>query len=422
MCVIIHRPGKVIIPPEKIESACIVNADGFGLAVVDRGKIELIRELDPKGNNPERVLKLLEETKDLDILLHLRFITVGTKSLDNCHPFVVTTHEADGIDMVMAHNGTMSAFNINGNDFSDSYMFNEMIVRPMMERSLCSPDVTPADLLDDEFIQLVLEEFVPSHSVVSFIDGNGKSLHIHEKNGYEHDGWWSSNNYSFERTHRTKGNSATHFQNGQYKPSYSAEYATSGWPEWDFEDERALANHDGSLDAHLCDTSNPDPRQDAGAKVSLPQNTPTTYDDTDAQKNTARKEEFAKIADTFKRAKGKAACPSNSLLRLATQSRGNFCKVAGITDLQQVCVLEREDISELVHFYPESATLLIQDLLREMYLHGKTLEGDRNQGRDIALDVLNAQRGTGTDLVVLPQTTIPEHFLAGDQTVAETVH
>jgi hypothetical protein len=414
MCVIIHRTANAIIPPEKIESACIVNADGFGLAIVDRGKIELVKEFNPKGNDPERVLKLLEEAKDLDLLLHLRFTTVGAKNIDNCHPFIVTKHEEDGIDIVMAHNGTISSFNIVGNDFSDSYMFNEMIIRPLIERSLLSSDVEPETILQDDFVQLVLEEFVPSSSVVSFLDSNGKSLHIHENNGFEHEGWWSSNNYSFERTHRTKGSSVTSFQGSRpyYSAPYRDQYTSEGWPGWDEEEKE----NPGALDAHLCDNTNPDPR----TNVSLPYNSPTTPDDTEAQKVTARKEEYAKIAYTFKRAKdNKSPCPSNSLIKLATAPRTSFCKMAGIDKLEEVCIFEREDISELVHSYPETTILLIQDLLRELYIHGKTIEGDKNQGRDIALDVLNAQRGT--PLLPAPKTTLPEHFLAGDQNVGSPV-
>lgn len=373
MCVIIHRLPNIVIEPAKIEAACTVNADGFGLAIADRGKIELIRELDPKGNNPERVLKLLEEAKDLPILLHLRFKTVGTVNLENCHPFTVTTNDDDGLDMVMCHNGTMQQFNITGTDFSDSYMFNEMIVKPLIERSLLSPDVDPKDVLDDEFVQLILEEFVPSHSIVSLMDGNGKTLHIHEKQGFEHEGWWSSNNYSFNVQHRTKSVTTFPGNNYNHTPGYASSMgggtSTAGWPSWEdidaFEDaDQGLA---GEADANLINTGSSTTPESAVYRPTLPVHTPATYEDTDQQRSDSRKEEFTKITHTMSQLKG-SPCPSNSMLRLATSDRPSFISITKLDSLKQVCRLEREDIAELVHYYPEASIVLIQDLLKELYL------------------------------------------------------
>jgi hypothetical protein len=363
MCVIIHRLPGIVVPSNKIESACTVNADGFGLAISDRGKIELIKELNPKGNDPERILKLLEDAKDLPVLLHLRFKTVGEINDANCHPFIVTTDDEDGMDIVMAHNGTMSNFNITGNDFSDSYMFNEMICRPMFERALISPDVDPEAVLDDELIQLVLNEFIPSSSIVSFMDGFGKTLHIHEANGFEHEGWWSSNNYSFNQNHRVK--SVTTFQGHNsgrsYYDNYSNGMASSGWPAWD--DQESPGAEDANIINGTCSTAMSG--RDTVPNPSLPVNTPTTYDDTDEERNAGRKAEAAKITATLKRPN--STCPSNSMLRLATADRATFASITG-TDLRHVCRLESEDISELVHFYPEMTVVLIKDLLKELWL------------------------------------------------------
>lgn len=399
MCVIIHRLANVIIPPEKIAAACTVNADGFGLAIADRGRIELIKELNPQGNDPERILKLLEEAKDLPLLLHLRFKTVGDINEANCHPFVVSTHADDGTDIVMCHNGTMSQFNITGTSFSDSYMFNEMILKPMIERSLCSPDVDVDTVLQDEFIQLVLNEFVPSSSIVSLMDGNGATLHIHETNGFEHEGWWSSNNYSFNVTHRVKSAPTfSGYSSGVYGDGH-------GWPsQWELDDaDQGLAKPStAGADAYQA-------MQHGNYKPTLPTNFPVNYETTDADRNDGRKEEFAKIKDTMSQLKTHA-CPSNSMLRLATANRTTFVGMAGINNLKETCRLEREDIAELVHFYPEASIVLIQDLLLELYLRPHV---SMTQAMDAAAKAREEDKNkkevpTGTALVPLEEVFVPQ--------------
>lgn len=406
MCVIIHRLPNILIEPEKIEAACIVNADGFGLAVADRGRIELIKELNPQGNDPERVLKLLEETKALPILLHLRYKTVGDVNEANCHPFTVATHADDGVDLVMCHNGTMQQFNITGNNFSDSYMFNEMILKPMVERSLCSPDVDPDTLLDDEFIQLVLNEFVPSSSIVSLMDGNGKTLHVHEKQGFEHEGWWSSNNYSFNVQHRAKS-VPTFPKNTNYGTGMG------GWPDvWDDDYTDQESSSPGSAEYEAMQNGNFELLSGATGSGSvanaLPVHVPATNADTDAERAVSRKEEFAKISDTLKSISTQP-CPSNSMLRLATSDRPTFVSICKLNNLKEVCRLEREDISELVYCYPEAATVLVQDLLRELYLKPHKAMTDamddaatfrQNEKNKNRQDIVVYSKPGGTDIAV----------------------
>ena len=403
MCVIIHRLPNIIIPAEKIEAACTVNSDGFGLAVADRGRIELIKELNPDGNDPERVLKLLEETKELPVLLHLRFKTVGKINEANCHPFTVDTHADDGLDLVMCHNGTMNQFNITGNDFSDSYMFNEMILKPMVERSLCSPDVEPDNLLDDEFIQLVLNEFVPSSSIVSLFDGNGKSLHIHESQGFEHEGWWSSNNYSFNTQHRVKSDNT--FPNR----SYTTYGGMGSWQDaWDDPDSDQEPETPGSSDYEAMQNGNYkgiSGGTGSGAITSaLPVNVPVTYEDTDEQRAEGRKEEFTKISSTLTTIRS-SKCPSNSMLKLATSDRATFASICHLNSLREVCRLESEDIAELVYFYPEATITLIKDLLKELYLKPHMT---MTKAMDDAAEFRKNEKNKTTAVVLYDSATYPK--------------
>jgi len=87
MCVIIVRNPGIEIDPEKISSACEVNPHGFGVSIVDRGKLETIKYFNEKGNDAKELLTILDQEKDNLVFAHLRFSTKGAKNQDNCHPF-----------------------------------------------------------------------------------------------------------------------------------------------------------------------------------------------------------------------------------------------------------------------------------------------------------------------------------------------
>lgn len=198
MCVIIVRNPGIEIPFNKVESACIVNSDGFGLSVVDRGKIETIKHYDPKGNDPEIVAKLLEAAKEQKVYLHLRFATKGSKREENCHPFTVV--EDDNYEMRFMHNGTLSDFG--NNDITDSEDFSNKVIKPLVSRTRYETD----NPLADPFVHLILQKYKSSGSRFVLYDNEGNDLILGsagDSQWHDNNGWWSSNVYSFNRTHRT---------------------------------------------------------------------------------------------------------------------------------------------------------------------------------------------------------------------------
>lgn len=196
MCLIIHRSANTIIQYDLIKNACSRNKDGFGISVIDRGKISTQRIFDPKGNDPEKVYELLEDALEQDILLHLRYATVGEESQINCHPFTVLEKAKDGVDLVFAHNGTLTGFG-NGKNCtkSDSREFNDTIATPLLKaayKAYGDEWATQPWLLD------ILKKYSYSTSVFTFLDENGKLLIVNRSNGKEFTGWWASNQYSLD--------------------------------------------------------------------------------------------------------------------------------------------------------------------------------------------------------------------------------
>jgi predicted glutamine amidotransferase len=202
MCLIIKRDPEFTIPYEKFKSALVVNPDGYGLSYPDNGGLVTLR--DPYKADPEKLYRLInEDLFDKDLLIHLRFNTVGETNLRNTHPFPILERKTDGVDLRMAHNGTLFSYKAKAkNGESDTRVFVREFVRPLFKRMAKAMD--PEELLSDTFIKQLLEDKLSASSVLTFLDSNGNSLICNaEGNGGKQDeGWYYSNVYSFNKTHR----------------------------------------------------------------------------------------------------------------------------------------------------------------------------------------------------------------------------
>lgn len=196
MCVIIHKPKDVVIPPEKIEQAWRNNKDGFGITFVDRGEFNIRKWL---SKDPDDINKFLEGITDCDAMLHLRYKTKGSVSRDNLHPFSVLTQKKHGVNLQFFHNGTLYAFG--DADKSDTNDFNDKIIRPMFEMLAVKHELDLNAMLDDPFAHAVIEEFKNTGSVFSMFGDDGCWITFGK--GVEHEeGWWSSNDHYFDKYKR----------------------------------------------------------------------------------------------------------------------------------------------------------------------------------------------------------------------------
>lgn len=209
MCLIIERQPNFEIPYDKFESAIINNPDGFGLAYPDDGELRVIRS--HREPDPEKLYRLInEELKEVPLSVHLRFTTAGATNLRNAHPFPILEKNRDGIDLRMAHNGTLNKWKMRANgDDSDTRAFVKGFVRPLFKR--LARGMSPEELISDEFVKELLEEQLSAASVLSFIDGNGNTLTCNEtgNGGKREEGWWYSNTYSFNPKHRVNPTTTT---------------------------------------------------------------------------------------------------------------------------------------------------------------------------------------------------------------------
>jgi hypothetical protein len=133
MCVIIGLPKGLMLDYSALKNSALNNPDGFGIIVTNENRMEVTKKVNPKGNDPEEIQKILEQFKEHDRYLHLRYNTVGKTSFENAHPFTVYNSGDHRIEFM--HNGTISEFRPpTGSDQSDTAKFAGDFIAPLLER------------------------------------------------------------------------------------------------------------------------------------------------------------------------------------------------------------------------------------------------------------------------------------------------
>lgn len=149
MCVIMVLPKGVVLPFDKLQNAVWNNPHGYGLVMKDNGLLEVRKAFDPKGTDPDVIARLLEDNKDIERVIHLRWKTEGSLNLENTQPFTVYYSEGSKIiHREFMHNGTLYdyretpqtvwqngarvAVDDDSNTPSDSRNFADRVLRPML--------------------------------------------------------------------------------------------------------------------------------------------------------------------------------------------------------------------------------------------------------------------------------------------------
>lgn len=328
MCVIIARNPGVIIPEDKIDSACHVNSDGFGMSVVDRGQIVTTKLL---KCDPRTITKMLEDAKDQKVFLHLRFKTHGLLNLDNVHPF--ESFKADGKEILFMHNGIIGDFTTGTDKESDTVRFNNVIVKPMIERFVKAGN-DPAAIFDDELFTTVVQKYATGSKFV-FFDEEENQIIFNKNNGKDFDGWWASNDYSFNRTHREPTN---HYYYGK-ETSYGNNRTGGYWEN----NKWVPGDRWGDYESEAFDTKGTQSTAKAGTDGKAP------------------------VLNVVPKITG----PQDKAPTIAPpRKRKTFIEIAKVEKLSQMTALSEEDIEMLVLNYPEQSKILIMDLLEALYTNG----------------------------------------------------
>lgn len=211
MCNIAVLSAGVSIPYEKIFNVTNNNPHGYGLILKDKEhkKLEVIRKCHEKGNDPKEIFDLLEDNKDVERYLHVRYRTEGPIDLNNAHPF--SAYNSNSRQIHFMHNGTLTDFKtkisttyekgvkietVEGDqNISDSKNFNDNFLAPLLLNY--SGENGRGDIHDPVF-QMIIDKFWSYNSKGLLICNDLDPVFINKKDWKELDfgggKFWSSNN------------------------------------------------------------------------------------------------------------------------------------------------------------------------------------------------------------------------------------
>ncbi len=124
MCLAIYKPADTAADWDAYENGFDANKDSWGFAAVLDGTLVTRFGI---GNFAE-FREMFEPFAHLQAIIHFRWATHGRKDVANCHPFMV----AD--DLAMIHNGIVSIECKLNTAMSDTWHFNELVLKPMHRR------------------------------------------------------------------------------------------------------------------------------------------------------------------------------------------------------------------------------------------------------------------------------------------------
>jgi hypothetical protein len=173
MCIAIFKPESQVISKETLAQCFKANSDGAGFMYVEKGIIKI-----KKGYfNFDAFYEAYLPHENKQCVIHFRIKTHGEINEENCHPFKVDNTTA------FIHNGVIS--NYGNTDYSDTYMFNEEYLKPLVAEY-------GIKILQSPQIKKSIESLIGFSKLV-FLFNNNESVIYNESKGVWDAGVWYSN-------------------------------------------------------------------------------------------------------------------------------------------------------------------------------------------------------------------------------------
>jgi predicted glutamine amidotransferase len=187
MCLAIYKPAETSADWYAYRNGFEANDDSWGFAAVVDGSI--VTRCGIGDFNEFR--EAFEPYADRQAIIHFRWATHGKTDTDNCHPFMVSD------TLAVIHNGIISIKCEVNTDRSDTWHFNELVLKPMHTRD---PDFF---LRNDVMYS---QQLAHTGSKFVFLRADGDCEIWNEEAGaWASDGHWYSNDSHEGRTSRYIG-------------------------------------------------------------------------------------------------------------------------------------------------------------------------------------------------------------------------
>jgi hypothetical protein len=232
MCLIAYAPSKSLISMESLANAYENNKDGWGICYQDPTTSQLI--INKQLLDFEEFKKAWAEVPDnVHVGVHFRWRTHGDLSVDNVHPYMILDKSnGDPVDLALMHNGVISYIHKSGDPRSDTQMYVDLILRPILKDNW--------KLIYNTSFACLVERDISSGSKFLILPSEGAPVIFNEDSGHEEKdqpGVWYSNSYSIKTStwRATKNAPATSYSYPAYNKGASKGYTSNG-TFWDSDD------------------------------------------------------------------------------------------------------------------------------------------------------------------------------------------
>ena len=211
MCIAIANGRKTTLKKQWIKNSWDNNGDGAGIMWLNKdNKLEFFKELKSFDTYYQKYIEVRQNFPKSNLLLHFRISTHGKINETNCHPFVVS----DEVGFI--HNGMIHQVERNV-DYSDTYMFNELILKKL-----------PKGFQHCEATKELLESYIDSSKLV-FLDTNNTFSIVNEQAGHwVNDCWFSNTSYQKVNDWYDFGGKKVKKSTNLYGSAYGNEWS-GGW-------------------------------------------------------------------------------------------------------------------------------------------------------------------------------------------------
>ena len=196
MCIAIYKPENTFVKKAVLENCFKNHSDGAGFMVHDHETHRLIVK---KGLMTFKAFwKAYSPYKSHRAIIHFRFSTHGETNAENTHPFQVSKN------LAFVHNGVINIDTDSDKTKSDTWHFNESIIKPIIKEY-------PTAWRHKTIVELITH-FLDKKSKLVFMDNDGNVVICNEELGTWEDGsWFSNDTYKKEIVRKKVTQGTTHY-------------------------------------------------------------------------------------------------------------------------------------------------------------------------------------------------------------------